>query len=228
MEHTLISDLINADSSHSGIIVKGWVRTTRAAKDITFIELNDGSHIQNLQVIADPSLPNYEEIRSIPVGSSVSVTGDLVPSPAKGQSYELRAKEISIYGSADPGSYPLQKKRHSFEFLRDIAHLRPRTTSFGAVFRLRSELSFAIHDFFRTRGFFYVHTPIITASDCEGAGEMFQVTTLDLDKLPIDPETRKIDYKQDFFGRAAKLTVSGQLEAETHACALGNVYTFGP
>ena len=226
MEHTLISDLINADSSHSGIIVKGWVRTTRAAKDITFIELNDGSHIQNLQVIADPSLPNYEEIRSIPVGSSVSVTGDLVPSPAKGQSYELRAKEISIYGSADPGSYPLQKKRHSFEFLRDIAHLRPRTTSFGAVFRLRSELSFAIHDFFRTRGFFYVHTPIITASDCEGAGEMFRVTTLD----PADPPRKDgaVDFSRDFFGAKAGLTVSGQLEGELLATALGRVYTFGP
>jgi len=226
MNHTPVTDLIHAETPASGVIVKGWVRTTRTGKDLTFIELNDGSHIKNIQIIADTTLPNYDEIRSIPTGSSLAVTGDLVPSPAKGQSFELRASSITIFGSADPETYPLQKKRHSFEFLRDIAHLRARTTSFGAVFRLRSELSFAVHEFFRSKGFFYVHTPIITASDCEGAGEMFRVTTLD----PLNPPMidGHIDFSQDFFGARSGLTVSGQLEGELLATALGKIYTFGP
>jgi asparaginyl-tRNA synthetase len=224
--HFSVKELLASTQPLDDICVHGWVRTIRDGKGFSFIEVNDGSHISNIQAIASSSLDNYSEVQALPTGSSIRITGDLVESPAEGQKYELRASAILIYGTADPETYPLQKKRHSFEFLREIAHLRARTNTFGAVFRLRSELAFAVHDFFRSRGFFYVHTPIITASDCEGAGEMFHVTTLDLDKLP--KRDGKVDYTQDFFGAQAGLTVSGQLEGELLATALGKVYTFGP
>jgi asparaginyl-tRNA synthetase len=221
-----ISEILRFDSPRENTLATGWVRAARDGKGFCFVDLNDGSHIKNLQVIVPDTVPGYEAVRNIPTGSSMMIVGDLVDSPAAGQRFELRAKEVTIFGTADPEIYPLQKKRHSFEFLREIAHLRPRTASFGAIFRLRSELSFAIHDFFRSRGFFYVHTPIITASDCEGAGEIFQVTTLDLAHLPL--KEGNVDYTQDFFGKRTGLTVSGQLEGELLATALGKVYTFGP
>ena len=207
--------------------VKGWLRTRRDSKgNFSFLELNDGSCLSNLQIIADRKLANYTtEIRKLATGCSLRVTGELIASPAKGQEVELQAAEIEVYGWADT-TYPLQKKRHSFEFLRNIAHLRPRTNSLGAVARIGSSLSFAIHTFFQEKGFFHIHTPIITTSDCEGAGEMFTVTSLDLEDLP--KQDGSIAYEKDFFGRPANLTVSGQLEAEAYAMALGNVYTFGP
>jgi asparaginyl-tRNA synthetase len=211
----------------STLEVNGWVRTRRDSKGFSFLEINDGSCLANLQVIADDSLPNYHtEVQKLTVGCSLRVTGKLSESPAKGQEVELKALQLEVYGWADPETYPLQKKRHSFEFLREIAHLRPRTNSLGAVARVRSTLSFAVHRFFQERGFFHIHTPIITTSDCEGAGEMFTVTALDLDNLPkVDGRT---DFREDFFGRRANLTVSGQLEAEIYCLALGDVYTFGP
>lgn len=209
-------------------VVMGWVRTRRDSKaGFSFLEINDGSSLANLQVIAESTLPNYEtEILRLTTGCSVKVKGALVPSPGKGQNVELRAKGIEVIGWASPDNYPLQKKRHSFEFLRTIAHLRPRTNTFGAVARVRNALSYAIHTFFQERGFFYVHTPIITGSDCEGAGRMFKVTTLDLDSVPR--RDGQVDYSRDFFGQPANLTVSGQLEIEAYALALGDVYTFGP
>ncbi|MDH4320412.1 MAG: asparagine--tRNA ligase [Desulfobulbaceae bacterium] len=210
------------------IAVNGWVRTRRDAKGgFSFLEINDGSGLANLQVIADEALPNYhDEVLRITTGCAVRITGVAVPSPAKGQEIELKASRIAVEGWADPLVYPLQKKRHSYEFLRTIAHLRPRTNSLGAVTRIRGSLSFAVHQFFHQRGFIQVHTPIITTSDCEGAGEMFTATSLDLDRLPTTGG--KTDFGQDFFGRRAGLTVSGQLEAEAYALAMGNVYTFGP
>ncbi len=226
MKRSLIRDLLRSEKPASRVLVKGWVRTVRDSKGFSFIEINDGSCLSNIQAVADFSTPGCRPARGLSTGSSVSVTGDLVESQGKGQSIEIRADEIEVYGVADPERYPLQKKRHSFEFLREIAHLRPRTNTFGAVFRMRSALSFAIHRFFRDRGFVYVHTPIITASDCEGAGEMFRVTTLDLADIPKDGGD--VRYAQDFFGRRAGLTVSGQLEGELLATALGSVYTFGP
>jgi len=206
----------------------GWVRTKRESKGgFSFIELNDGSCMSSLQVIAGESLPNYrDDVAKLQTGCSVRVKGTLVSSPAKGQRVELKAEEIEVLGWADPEQYPLQKKRHSFEFLRTIAHLRPRTNTFGAVARVRNSLSFAIHSFFHERGFVYVHTPIITGSDCEGAGEMFRVTSFNLDRIPV--KEGRTDFSQDFFGTPANLTVSGQLEAEVYALALGDVYTFGP
>jgi asparaginyl-tRNA synthetase len=208
--------------------VRGWVRTRRDSKGgFSFIELNDGSSFGNLQVVADGKLPNYEsEIKKISVGSSVSVAGEVRKSPAKGQATELHAENITIEGWADPEKYPLQKKGHSFEFLRTIAHLRPRTNTFGAVARVRNCICRSIHDFFQEEGFLYVHPPIITASDCEGAGQMFKVSTLDLTNIPRRESA--VDFSQDFFGKPAFLTVSGQLEAEIFACAVGKVYTFGP
>lgn len=205
------------------VLVKGWVRTVRAGKDVTFIALNDGSCMGSLQIVAGPELgPGSSRIST---GSAVAARGTLVESPAGGQRVELQASAIDVIGEADE-SYPLQKKRHSFEYLRTIAHLRPRTNTFGAVFRLRSSLSHAIHRFFEERGFLYVHTPIITANDCEGAGEMFRVTTLPMAKPPlVDGE---VDYSADFFGRATGLTVSGQLEGELFAMAFSDIYTFGP
>jgi len=207
--------------------IRGWIRTRRDSKGFSFLEVNDGSCVSNLQVIAGEDLPGYEaEILRLTTGCSVRISGLLTASPAKGQAVELKAVEIEVYGWADPETYPLQKKRHSFEFLREIAHLRPRTNSLGAAARVRSALSFAVHRFFQEHGFHYVHTPIITTSDCEGAGEMFTVTALDLDNPPR--RDGKVDFSRDFFGRQASLTVSGQLEAEIYCLALGDVYTFGP
>ncbi|MBU0682178.1 MAG: asparagine--tRNA ligase [Proteobacteria bacterium] len=208
--------------------IKGWLKSKRDAKDFSFLDVGDGSCIQGLQVIADSSLVNYQrEIKKLTTGCSLRIVGVLQKSPAQGQNAELIAQEISVYGWADPDHYPLQKKKQSFEFLRSIPHLRGRTNSMGAMIRIRSRLSYAIHQFFQERGFHQLHTPIITTSDCEGAGEMFTLTALDLDQLVASP-AKKVDYSADFFGQKASLTVSGQLEAETYAQALGNVYTFGP
>ncbi len=209
------------------INIKGWVRTKRGNKNVAFLAINDGSIIHNLQVVVD--LPKFDEalLKRITTGACVSVDGKLVKSQGSGQAVEIQAEKIELYGEADPETYPLQKKGHSMEFLREIGHLRPRTNTFGAVCRLRHEMAYAIHTFFHERGFFYFHTPLITASDCEGAGEMFQVTTLDLNNLPRTKEGA-IDYEQDFFGKQTSLTVSGQLEGELGATALGKIYTFGP
>ncbi|MBE6444987.1 MAG: asparagine--tRNA ligase [Alphaproteobacteria bacterium] len=226
LKRTKIAKLIQADQPQSEVLVRGWVRTRRDAKDFSFIELNDGSSLKNIQIIANNNLSNYEDIKKITTGSSLAVKGALVESQGGNQKYEIVAQNIEIYSIA-PEDFPLQKKKHTDEYLRTIAHLRPRTNKYGAAFRVRSELSFAIHKFFNERGFRYVHTPIITASDCEGAGEMFQVTTLDLNNLPRTKDG-KIDYSQDFFGKEARLTVSGQLNGEMYACALGDIYTFGP
>ncbi len=219
--------LLGNDTPAGESMVEGWVRTRRDAKGFSFIELNDGSCVSNLQIIAPSTLDNYNEtVLSLTTGSSILVEGNVQPSQGKGQKYELVASKIIPYGIA-PQDYPLQKKRHTFEYLREIAHLRPRTNTMGAVLRLRSGLSFAVHSFFRERGFFYIHTPIITTSDCEGAGEMFKVTTLDINDPPRTADGR-VDFSKDFFGKEAGLTVSGQLEAEICALALGKVYTFGP
>jgi asparaginyl-tRNA synthetase len=209
--------------------LQGWVRTRRDSKGgFSFIELNDGSSLGNVQIIADHSLPNYEsEVSKLSVGSSVTVTGLVKQSPAKGQATEVQAQSVVVHGGADPATYPMQKKGHTMEFLRTQAHLRPRTNTFGAVTRVRNCVCNSIHQFFQEQGFYYVHPPIITASDCEGAGQMFRVTTLDLGKLPRNPQG-EVDLSQDFFCRSTYLTVSGQLEAEIFACALGKVYTFGP
>jgi len=225
MKRTKISILIKSDEPRDNILIKGWVRTIRDSKDFSFIEVNDGSCLKNMQVIADNSLCNYEDVKKLPTGSAVAIIGNLVASMGAGQKWEIRAETIEILSLA-PDTYPLQKKRHSDEFLRTIAHLRPRTNKYGAVFRIRSELSYAIHKFFRDRGYKYIHSPILTGSDCEGAGELFKVTTLDL----MNPPTKDgaVDYSLDFFGKEANLTVSGQLSAEMFALALGDVYTFGP
>lgn len=209
-----------------GVVVKGWLRSARASKQVVFLDLNDGSNLAGLQVVAGADLPNADEVGHLTTGSAIAVTGTLVPSPAKGQTVELRATAVEILGKADP-EYPLQKKRHGFEFLRTIAHLRNRTNTFGAVFRVRSVLAHAVHCFFQDRGFVYVHTPIITGSDAEGAGEMFRVTTLDPEKLPRT-EQGAIDWSQDFFGRGTHLTVSGQLNGEAFALGMSDIYTFGP
>lgn len=226
LKRTKIVSLLEADQPIEKVLVKGWVRTRRDAKDFSFIELNDGSSLKNIQIIANNNLSNYEEVKKITTGSSLAVTGALVESKGGSQKYEIVAGEIEIYSLA-PDDFPLQKKKHTDEYLRTIAHLRPRTNKYGAAFRVRSELSFAIHKFFNDRGFRYVHTPIITGSDCEGAGEMFQVTTLDLNNVPKLPDG-SVDYSKDFFGKAAHLTVSGQLNGEMYALGLGDIYTFGP
>ncbi|MBU4387651.1 asparagine--tRNA ligase [Candidatus Dependentiae bacterium] len=208
--------------------IMGWIKSSRISKNFSFIEVNDGSCFNNLQIILNSDIPEYELITSkITTGASVSVTGDLVKSQGKEQAFELLAKKIDILGECDPEKYPLQKKRHSFEFLREIAHLRARTNTFGAVARVRNTLAFATHEFFQQKGFLYINTPIITAADCEGAGEMFRVSTLDPENLP-KTDKNNIDYKKDFFEKPAYLTVSGQLEGETYACALSDIYTFGP
>lgn len=208
--------------------VKGWIKTVRNQKTFTFIEVNDGSTLGNLQVILNPDLYNYTKvINDLSTGTSVTVKGKIVESPGDRQEIEMQAKELQIIGKCDPESYPLQKKKHSFEFLRSIAHLRPRTNTLGAVARVRNALAFATHLFFQSKGFIYLHTPIITASDCEGAGKMFRVTTLDPASIPRTSEGT-VDYSQDFFGKSAFLTVSGQLNGEIYACALSDIYTFGP
>ncbi|MFC1856958.1 amino acid--tRNA ligase-related protein, partial [Thermodesulfobacteriota bacterium] len=225
MKRTKIADLLKSDHPVDNVVLKGWVRTRRDASEFSFIEVNDGSCLKNIQVIADTSLENYEEIKHLSTGSAVTVSGKLAQSPGAGQKWEIQAETFEIIDLA-PDTYPLQKKRHSDEFLRTIAHLRPRTNKYGAAFRVRSELTYAIHKFFRDRGFRYIHSPIITASDCEGAGELFRVTALDAENPPM--KDGKTDYTADFFGKEANLTVSGQLAAEMFALALGDVYTFGP
>jgi len=215
-----IKEIFQTGQPDQSVTVQGWVRTKRELKEFTFLEVNDGSSLANLQVILEPTLPDYENVlKAISTGASIAVSGNLVPSPGKGQNIELKAAEITLYGDCPP-DYPLQKKRHSFEFLRTIAHLRARTNTLGAVMRVRNACATAIHTFFQEKGFIWVHTPIITANDCEGAGELFTVTSLDLKK--------PANFAEDFFGKRAYLTVSGQLQAEVMAMALSNVYTFGP
>jgi len=228
MKKLSVAQARSRESIGQEVTLSGWVRTRRDSKaGFSFLELNDGSCFGNIQVVADGSLPNYEsEIKKLTAGSSVTVTGLVKESPGRGQATEVQAKSLTVHGIADADAYPLQKKQHSFEFLRTIAHLRPRTNTFGAIARVRNCVSRSIHDFFQEEGFYYIHTPIITASDCEGAGQMFRVTTLDPANPPrVDEE---VDYAQDFFGRRTYLTVSGQLDVEAFACALGKVYTFGP
>ncbi len=219
MQRTLIKHALASESARESILVEGWVRTRRDSKNFSFLEVNDGTCLASVQVVADVGIPGYEDIGRMTTGASVAVEGRLVESPGK-QRWEIQARSLRLIG-ASPETYPLQKKGHSPEFLRSIAHLRPRTNLFGAVFRTRSRIAAAVHRFFLDRDFVWVHTPIITASDCEGAGEMFRVTTL-------DPLAENKSYDKDFFGKPASLTVSGQLEGETFACALSNIYTFGP
>ena len=219
MKRTLVKHALESDSPAESIMVEGWVRTRRDSKNFSFLEVNDGTSLASVQVVADAGIPGYEDIGKMATGASVRVEGRLVASPGK-QRWEIQASSVSLVGGI-PESYPLQKKGHSPEFLRSIAHLRPRTNLYGAVFRMRSRIAAAVHQFFSERDFVWVHTPIITASDCEGAGEMFHVTTL-------DPLAENKGYDKDFFGKPAHLTVSGQLEGETFACALSNIYTFGP
>jgi len=227
LTHTKVKTLLATAPKSQKVTVKGWVRTRRGNKNVAFIALNDGSVIHNIQIVADPNNFNEELMKNITTGSCLRVTGNLVESLGSGQPVEIQATEIELYGSADPNVYPLQKKGHSMEFLREIAHLRPRTNTFGAVLRVRHAMSYAIHKYFNDNGFYYLHTPIITGSDAEGAGEMFQVTTLNLHNLPKTPEGQ-IDFSLDFFARPTNLTVSGQLEGELGALALGEIYTFGP
>ena len=228
MSRARIADILKRGEPGREADVRGWVRTRRDSKSgFSFVELNDGSSMANLQVVIDSAVPGYEDhIKHVTTGSSLAVIGELKESPGKGQRVELHAKSFELLGTADAEAYPLQKKRHSFEFLREIAHLRPRTNTFGAIARVRNAISNSIHTFFQSRGFLYINTPIITTSDCEGAGEMFQVTTLDLARL-AQLQT-ELDWSQDFFGKRASLTVSGQLEAEIFATSLGDCYTFGP
>lgn len=229
MKRTKIADLFAGEQEFLGkeVCVKGWVRTHRGNKYVQFIALNDGSTIRSLQVVFDMNAFTDDQLKPLTTGSAMCVKGLLVESQGKGQSIEIQARELEIYGTADPETYPLQKKGHSLEFLREIAHLRPRTNTFSAVLRVRSTLAYAIHRYFQERGFYYLNTPLITASDCEGAGAMFQVTTLPLNEIPR-AEDGSVDYSADFFGKSTALTVSGQLEGELGATALGAIYTFGP
>ena len=223
-----IADLLRHGQPTETVTVKGWVRTKREQKEFSFVEVNDGSSMAGLQTVISQEVPGYAAtIKRLSTGASVEISGTLVESPAKGQRIELKADTVTVYGEADAETYPLQKKRHSFEFLRDIGHLRGRTNTIGAVFRVRNAAATAIHQFFQERGFLWVHTPIISASDCEGAGEMFTVTGFDLNKVPLTDD-KQVDFSRDFFGKHAYLTVSGQLEAEIMAMAFSNVYTFGP
>ncbi len=224
---TLIAEALKSSAQGKEITVKGWVRSKRGAKNVAFIALNDGSTIHNIQIVADPAAFPEELLAKVTTGACIRATGTLVESLGSGQPVEIQAKDIEIYGEADPTDYPLQKKGHSLEFLREIAYLRPRTNTFGAVFRIRHAMAFAIHKYFNDNGFYYLHTPLITASDAEGAGAMFQVTTLDMANPPRT-EDGKINYEEDFFGKHTSLTVSGQLEGELGALALGQIYTFGP
>ncbi len=223
---TPVKKVLSLTAPLEGVTIKGWVRTIRRGKGVTFIELNDGSCLKSLQVVLSTDLENYEEASRCGTGACLSVTGDLVPSPAAGQNWELQSRSATVLGAAD-SDYPLQKKRHSFEYLRTIAHLRGRSNTFGAVFRIRSALAFAVHRFFQERGFLYVHTPIITANDCEGAGELFRVTTLPPKDPPLT-DGGHVDWQQDFFGEKTGLTVSGQLQGELFATAFSDIYTFGP
>ena len=223
-----IVEILRNGQPDESVTLKGWVRTKRELKDFAFVEVNDGSSLASLQVVLNPDIPGYADaVKRLNTGASVEVAGVLVASPAKGQRIELKAESVKVYGEADPQTYPLQKKRHSFEFLREIGHLRSRTNTLSAVFRVRNACAYAIHKFFQERGFLWVHTPIISASDCEGAGEMFTVTSFNLQDVP-QTDSKKVDYSKDFFGKQSYLTVSGQLEAEVMAMAFSNVYTFGP
>ena len=227
MKRTKIKELLTSAKTGSEILVKGWVRTKRGNKNIAFIALNDGSTINNIQVVVDAASFDENLLKDITTGSCIAVKGKLVESQGQGQHVEVNASEIELYGKSDAETYPLQKKGHSMEFLRENAHLRFRTNTFGAVFRIRHAMAFAIHKYFNDKGFYYLHTPIITGSDCEGAGEMFHVTTLDLKNIPHN-EAGGVDFKTDFYGKETHLTVSGQLEGELGALALGEIYTFGP
>ena len=227
MKSLRIAELLQSPATDAEVVVKGWVRTKRGNKNVAFIALNDGSCVANMQVVVDLAKFDEELLRKVTTGACLRVDGRLVASCGAGQGVEVQAEKIEIYGTADPETYPLQKKGHSLEFLRDIAYLRPRTNTFGAIFRIRHAMAYAIHKYFNDYGFYYVHTPLITGSDCEGAGAMFQVTTLDLNNLP-KTEEGAVDYSQDFFGRPCSLTVSGQLEGELGALSLGQIYTFGP
>ena len=227
LKRTRISEALQLNNFGEEVNVKGWVRTRRGNKNVGFVALNDGSTINNIQIVIDIPTFGEEFIKPITTGACINVNGILVASQGQGQSVEIQATEIEIYGAADPVTYPLQKKGHSLEFLREIAHLRPRTNTFGAIFRMRHHMSYAIHQFYNDRGFYYFHTPIITASDAEGAGSMFDVSILDINTPPRNEEG-KVDFSQDFFGRQTNLTVSGQLEGELGAMALGAIYTFGP
>ncbi len=224
-ERIKIIDLLNSNQTQELVLLKGWIRTLRESKEFSFIEVNDGSCLANIQVIVDNDIDNYQEIVKLTTGAAISVSGEFLESLGKGQKWEVHANVINILGIA-PEDFPLQKKRHTDEYLRTIAHLRPRSNKYSAIFRMRSKLSFAIHQFFQERDFQWIHTPIITGSDCEGAGEMFNVTTLDLNN--ISKKEGAVDFEQDFFGKQASLTVSGQLSVETFCLSLGDVYTFGP
>lgn len=226
MKRIRVKEVLKGDLVDQTVMVKGWVRSVRKGKSFSFIVINDGSCQSSLQIVADPVLSNYEEVASMLTGYAIAVTGKLVRSQGKGQAVEMQASQVEVLGKTDE-SFPLQKKATSLEFLREVAHLRPRTNTFGAVFRVRHVLAQATHEFFSNEGLYYLNTPIITGSDCEGAGEMFQVTTLKLDKMPKNAKG-EIDFEQDYFGRATNLTVSGQLEAECFAMGMGGVYTFGP
>jgi asparaginyl-tRNA synthetase len=227
IRRTKISTLLKSTDFDREVVVKGWVRTKRGNKHVNFIALNDGSSMQSIQIVADPNVISEERLKLVTTGASIMVKGQLVASQGGGQSMEIQASEIELYGTADAEKYPLQPKKHSMEFLREIAHLRPRTNTFGAVFRVRHAMSYAVHQFFHKKGFYYWHSPIITGSDAEGAGEMFAVSTLDMENPPKS-EDGQIDYTKDFFGQATNLTVSGQLEGELGALGLGEIYTFGP
>ncbi|MCB2361741.1 asparagine--tRNA ligase [Clostridium estertheticum] len=228
MEKLLVKQIYRGSEKYADQVVSisGWIRTLRASKAFGFIEVNDGSFFKNIQVVFEEKLDNFVEISKLPISSSLTIEGTLVVTPDAKQPFELKATKIIVEGMSDT-DYPLQKKRHSFEYLRTIAHLRPRSNAFSAVFRVRSLTAFAIHEFFQKRGFVYTHTPIITGSDCEGAGEMFRISTLDFSDIPMD-KNKKVDYSQDFFGKETSLTVSGQLAAEAFALAFRSVYTFGP
>lgn len=226
-KRTKIDKLLKGKEANVEVTVMGWVRTKRGNKNVNFIALNDGSTINNLQIVADPSLISEDTLKLVTTGACIGVSGMLVESQGAGQKYEVNAKNIEVFGTADPEKYPLQPKKHSMEFLREIAHLRPRTSTFGAVLRIRHAMAYAVHHFFNSKGFFYMHTPIITGSDAEGAGEMFRVTTLDAKNPPLN-EDGTVNFKEDFFEKETNLTVSGQLEGELGAMALSEIYTFGP
>ncbi|HIB13171.1 MAG TPA: asparagine--tRNA ligase [Dehalococcoidia bacterium] len=226
MQRSKIKEILGRESAGGDVLVQGWVKTRRSSKAVSFVQVSDGSTLADIQVVADESLPNFQAVDALTTGCSVSIIGTLVESPGKGQKYEIHAKSIEVVGESDPDTYPLQKKRHTVEFLRDIAHLRPRTNTFGAMARVRNALAYAIHSFFQDKGFLFLQAPMITASDAEGAGAMFRVTTLDLGKVPM--KDGAVNAEEDFFGKPTFLTVSGQLEAEIFALALSDVYTFGP